>query len=79
MEASGWRVKDRERRRRDTRSHSAALCGYPSGMIQMPERYSPFNHLDRAYKRRATVLESMISAGYLTRPEAETMDYCNNI
>ncbi len=42
-----------------------------AGMIQLPERYSPFNHLDSAYKRRATVLETMISAGTLTRAEAE--------
>jgi len=41
-----------------------------AGMIQIPERYSPFNHLDAAYKRRATVLETMISAGFLTREEA---------
>ncbi len=44
-----------------------------AGMIQLPERYSPFNHLDQAYKRRATVLETMISAGNLTRAEAETI------
>jgi penicillin-binding protein 1A len=44
-----------------------------AGMIQLPEHYSPFNNLDRAYQRRATVLETMISAGFLTRPEAETI------
>ncbi len=44
-----------------------------AGMIQLPERYSPFNHLDRAYKRRATVLETMVQAGRLTRAEAETI------
>ncbi|MCP4572566.1 MAG: PBP1A family penicillin-binding protein [bacterium] len=44
-----------------------------AGMIQLPERYSPFRHLDRAYSRRATVLETMISAGYVTRPQAETI------
>ncbi len=44
-----------------------------AGMIQLPERYSPFRHLDRAYKRRATVLETMISSGALTRAEAETI------
>ena len=42
-----------------------------AGMIQLPEHYSPFNHLDRAYERRATVLGTMIQAGYLTREEAE--------
>ena len=44
-----------------------------AGMIQLPEHYSPFNHLDTAYKRRATVLNTMVQAGYLTRPEAETI------
>ncbi len=44
-----------------------------AGMIQLPERYSPFNHLDAAYRRRSTVLETMISAGFLTRPEAEAI------
>ncbi len=45
-------------------------CTMIAGMIQMPEHYSPLKHLDAAYKRRGTVLESMIKAGYLTRPEA---------
>jgi penicillin-binding protein 1A len=44
-----------------------------AGMIQLPERYSPFNHLDAAYRRRSTVLETMISAGFLSRPEAESI------
>ncbi|HPF71776.1 MAG TPA: PBP1A family penicillin-binding protein, partial [Candidatus Krumholzibacteria bacterium] len=50
-----------------------AECTMIAGMIQLPERYSPFKHLDRAYTRRATVLETMISAGYLTRAEAEAI------
>ena len=50
-----------------------AECTMIAGMIQLPERYSPFNYLDRAYSRRATVLETMIKAGYLTRAEAETI------
>ncbi len=44
-----------------------------AGMIQRPETFSPLNHLDRAYERRATVLETMIQAGYLTRSEAEVI------
>jgi len=44
-----------------------------AGMIQLPERYSPFNHLDRAYRRRATVLGTMVAAGFLTRAEAEAI------
>ena len=52
---------------------TAAEATMMAGMIQRPERYSPFNHLDRAYKRRATVLETMIQAGYLSRAEAEVI------
>lgn len=49
-------------------------CTMLAGMIQMPERYSPFRHLDRAYRRRGTVLASMVAAGYVTRPEAAAID-----
>jgi penicillin-binding protein 1A len=42
-----------------------------AGIIQLPERYSPFRHLDRAYRRRATVLQSMVAAGKLTPAQAE--------
>ncbi len=56
---------------RDVWELGPAECTMIAGMIQLPERYSPFRHLDRAYSRRATVLETMIKAGYLTREEAE--------
>lgn len=45
-----------------------------AGMIQLPERYSPLHHLDRAYRRRTAVLESMISMGYLTREQAHVIN-----
>jgi 1A family penicillin-binding protein len=44
-----------------------------AGVIQLPEVYSPRRHLDRAYRRRAIVLESMIAAGYLDRDEARAI------
>ena len=44
-----------------------------AGVIQLPEVYSPKRHLDRAYRRRAIVLESMVAAGYLGRAEADTI------
>ncbi len=50
-----------------------AECTMIAGMIQLPEHYSPIRHLDEAYARRSTVLETMIIAGYLTRPEAEAI------
>lgn len=45
-----------------------------AGIIQLPEVYSPKRHLDRAYRRRTAVLESMINAGYLSREEARTLN-----
>ena len=44
-----------------------------AGMIQIPEHYNPFTKLDAAYRRRATVLETMIQTGVLSRAEAETI------
>ena len=41
-----------------------------AGIIQIPERYSPITQLDAAYRRRATVLETMVQSGYLSRDEA---------
>ncbi len=51
----------------------APECTMIAGMIQMPEHYSPLRHLDAAYKRRSTVLESMIKAGFLDRAQAEAI------
>jgi len=50
-----------------------AECTMIAGMIQLPEHYSPIRHLDKAYARRSTVLETMIGAGYLTRAEAQVI------
>jgi len=52
---------------------AAAESTMLAGLIQRPERYSPFNHLDAAYRRRATVLGSMVKSGYLSRDEAEVI------
>lgn len=41
-----------------------------AGIIQNPGRYSPFTHLDAAYRRREAVLKSMVDARFLTRAEA---------
>jgi penicillin-binding protein 1A len=42
-----------------------------AGIIQRPNKLSPFDNLEMVYKRRATVLQTMVSAGTLTRDEAE--------
>ncbi len=53
---------------------NAAEATLMAGMIQMPERYSPLRHPERAYRRRTTVLESMIAAGYISREEAHAIN-----
>jgi len=45
-----------------------------AGMIQLPERYSPFRHLDMAYRRRSVVLNSMVAAAKLTPEQAAEID-----
>jgi len=45
-----------------------------AGLIQLPEAYSPFKHLDRAYRRRKAVLSSMVAAGYLPPAQARELD-----
>ncbi len=42
-----------------------------AGILANPGYYSPVHHLDRAYKRRALVLKSMVRAGYLSAEDAE--------
>jgi penicillin-binding protein 1A len=42
-----------------------------AGIIQRPNSLSPFDNLESAYKRRATVLQTMVAAGFLSREEAE--------
>ncbi|MBK7046194.1 MAG: PBP1A family penicillin-binding protein [bacterium] len=58
---------------RDVWDLGPAECTMLAGMIQQPERFSPLRHPEAAYARRATVLETMIGAGYLSRAEAEAI------
>jgi membrane carboxypeptidase/penicillin-binding protein len=58
---------------RDVWDLGPAECTMIAGMIQQPERFSPLRHPEAAYARRATVLETMIGAGYLNRSEAEAI------
>lgn len=58
---------------RDVWDLGPAECTMIAGMIQQPERFSPLRHPEAAYARRATVLETMIGAGYLSRSEAEAV------
>jgi len=46
----------------------AALLG---GLVKSPNRYSPYNDLDKAKERQNVVLKRMQEEGYITREEAE--------
>ena len=41
-----------------------------AGLLKAPSRYNPLANLGLAKKRTAQVLKNMVSAGYLTQPEA---------
>lgn len=58
---------------RDVWDLGPAECTMLAGMIQQPERFSPFRNPDAAYARRAIVLGTMVGAGYLSRAEAEAI------
>jgi penicillin-binding protein 1B len=47
--------------------HESALL---AGIIQSPNRYSPFTHADRAVERRNKVLDDMVEADKITRDQA---------
>lgn len=51
-------------------AESALLAGLPRG----PGLYSPFADINAAQKRRSTVLDGMVKAGYITRNEAQAAD-----
>jgi penicillin-binding protein 1A len=49
-----------------TLAEGAMLAGLPAA----PNKYSPINHLDRAYQRRGHVLRRMVDEGKITAAEA---------
>ena len=46
-------------------------CALLTGLIPSPERYSPFNSLEKAKQRRSLVLQRMKEEKYITAAEAE--------
>ena len=48
-----------------------AECALIAGMIQRPNYFSPYRHLDRATERRNIVLDSMVETGAITPAQAE--------
>ncbi len=56
---------------KDVRQLDLAECALLAGMIQSPNRLSPFRHPDRALERRNLVLDSMVETGAITHEQAE--------
>jgi penicillin-binding protein 1A len=53
---------------RDLTLEEAALL---AGLPQAPSQYNPFNNPDGARRRRAEVLDAMVSAGYVSQGQAD--------
>ncbi len=56
---------------KDMRQLDLAECALLAGIIQSPNRLSPFRHAARAIERRNLVLDSMVETGAITKEEAE--------
>ncbi|MGA7859689.1 MAG: PBP1A family penicillin-binding protein, partial [Terracidiphilus sp.] len=56
---------------KDVRQLDLAECALLAGIIQSPNRLSPFRHPDRAIDRRNLVLDSMVETGAITKEQAE--------
>jgi len=57
---------------KDVRQLDLAECAMLAGIIQSPNRLSPFRHAERAMERRNLVLDSMVETGAITQEEAVT-------
>ena len=57
---------------KDVRQLILAECALLAGIIQSPNRLSPFRHPERAIDRRNLVLDSMVETGAITKEQAET-------
>ncbi|MGA8729540.1 MAG: PBP1A family penicillin-binding protein [Terracidiphilus sp.] len=56
---------------KDVRQLDLAECALLAGIIQSPNRLSPFRHPDRAMERRNLVLDTMVETGAITKEQAE--------
>ena len=56
---------------KDVRELDLAECALLAGVIQSPNRLSPFRHAERALDRRNLVLDSMVETGAITKDQAE--------
>jgi penicillin-binding protein 1B len=56
---------------KDVRELDLAECALLAGIIQSPNRLSPFRHAERALDRRNLVLDSMVEIGAITKEQSE--------
>ena len=56
---------------KDLRQLDTAECALIAGMIQRPNYFSPYKHMDRAMERRNLVLQSMVETEALTQSQAD--------
>jgi penicillin-binding protein 1B len=56
---------------KDVRELDLAECAMLAGIIQSPNRLSPFRHAERSLERRKLVLDSMVETGAITKEQAE--------
>ena len=56
---------------KDVRQLNLPECALLAGIIQSPNRLSPFRHPERAMERRNVVLDSMVETGAITKDQAE--------
>jgi penicillin-binding protein 1B len=56
---------------KDVRELNLAECALLAGIIQSPNRLSPFRHAERSLERRNLVLDSMVETGAITKEQAE--------
>ncbi len=57
---------------KDVRQLNLAECALLAGIIQSPNRLSPFHHPERALDRRNMVLDAMVETGAITKEQSET-------
>lgn len=56
---------------KDVSEMTLGECSLLTGLIPSPERFSPFNNLERARQRRRLVLQRMVAENYITQAEAD--------
>lgn len=56
---------------KDVSKLTPAQCAFLIGVLKGPENYDPEDNYDRAVNRRNTVIDNMVSAGYLDQAKAD--------